>query len=110
MNNSQLFLLVYASSAVKLCSRPDLLRLLEKAHRNNTRDGITGLLLYKDGNFMQALEGPEETVLRTFARISRDPRHHGVMTLLDGPLTERQFPSWSMGFRNLEDAKVRAIT
>jgi hypothetical protein len=104
-----LHFLVYVSSAVTPFSTPDLVALLEKAHAVNTALGVTGMLLYKDGNVMQVLEGNREVVHSLYAKIHRDPRHRGLLTLLEGPLTERQFPEWSMGFRNLTAADGAAI-
>jgi Sensors of blue-light using FAD len=96
-----MFSLVYVSSVVKPFSPTELAELLAVCHRNNAALGVTGLLLYKDGNVMQALEGDEADVLELHARIGRDPRHHHLLTLLQGPVNERQFPDWSMGFRDL---------
>ena len=62
------------------------------------------MLLYKDGNFMQALEGDEDVVRGLHARIALDQRHRGLITLLEGSVPERQFPDWSMGFRDLDKA------
>jgi hypothetical protein len=59
------------------------------------------MLLYKDGNVMQVLEGEEAAVRTMYARISRDPRHRGLLAILQGPVNERQFPDWSMGFKDL---------
>jgi hypothetical protein len=96
-----MFSLVYVSSAVTPFTPAQLADLLSTCHRNNASRGITGMLLYKDGNVMQALEGDETAVLELHARIGRDPRHHGLITLLQGPVEQRQFPDWSMGFRDL---------
>jgi hypothetical protein len=41
-----------------------------------------------------------------YAKIRRDPRHRGLLTLLQGPLAERQFPDWSMGFNDLNTAEA----
>jgi len=46
--------LVYTSSSIKPFSIDELLLLPDKARRNNSKLGITGMLLYKDGDFMQA--------------------------------------------------------
>jgi hypothetical protein len=70
---------------------------------------ITGMLLYKDGNFMQALEGEKETGRTLYAKIGRDSRHRGLLTLLPGPLVARQFPDWLMGFRDLNAADVLSM-
>ena len=100
--------LIYASSATKPFSEKDLLALLEISRRNNEPAGITGLLLYHDGNFMQVLEGEEPVVTATHARISKDPRHYGLLTLLQEPIEKRAFGDWSMGFRNLNSDEVRS--
>jgi hypothetical protein len=97
--------LVYISSAVQLFTPQDLLDLLEKSRENNGRLGVTGMLLYKGGNFMQALEGPAQVVRDLYATIARDPRHRGALKLLDYSASQRQFANWSMGFTNLDGVK-----
>ena len=99
-----LFSLVYVSSAVDLFSTADLVALLETSRR-----GVTGMLLYKAGNFMQALEGEESTVRAVHERIEHDPRHRGLITLLEQRSDARQFGGWSMGFRNLADPVLRDL-
>ncbi len=106
---STLFSLIYVSSAVELFSATDLAALLACCRRNNTAAGVTGMLLYKKGNFMQALEGEEETVRQLHAKIQRDPRHRGLITLSEHAIPERQFADWSMGFRNLTDPALRSL-
>jgi hypothetical protein len=100
----QLYFLVYVSSVVTPFSADELSALLAISHRNNTAMGITGMLLYKDGNVMQVLEGEEGAVRKLYATIADDSRHRGLLTLTQGPLAERQFPDWSMGFRDLTAA------
>lgn len=95
--------LVYASSATHLFSPDDLVDILRASRRNNAEAGVTGALLYSDGNFMQVLEGPEGPVTETYDRIAKDPRHRGVLPLLRQAVDERQFPEWTMGFRSLDD-------
>jgi Sensors of blue-light using FAD len=90
--------LVYASSAVKLMTASALDELLETSRENNKRLDITGMLLYKDGNFMQALEGPDENVLALYARIERDARHTGSIKMLQRQIEEREFGKWAMAF------------
>lgn len=93
--------LMYVSSAVSPFSNEDLLELLEKARTKNDRLGITGMLLYKNADFMQALEGEEEQVLALADTISKDRRHTDVRVLLKAPAKNRESPDWTMGFRNL---------
>ena len=97
----KVFFHVYASSAVQPFEPAELRELLAQSRRNNAALGVSGMLLYKDGNFLQLLEGREAVVRELAARIARDPRHHQVTTLLEGFENEYQFPDWSMGFRDL---------
>ena len=95
-----LITLVYISSAVTLFSDDDLAALLATSRSNNTRKDITGMLAYRDGNFMQVLEGEEEPVLALEGIIGQDPRHTGMQRLIKSAIPERAFGSWSMGFKN----------
>jgi hypothetical protein len=104
-----MFHLVYVSSAVKPFSKTELVELLKEARENNERLDVTGMLLYRDGNFMQVLEGEEPVVRDLYAKIERDPRHEGSIILLEETLKRRQFGEWSMGFRDLNDKDVHAL-
>jgi hypothetical protein len=96
-----MYSLTYVSSASTRFSREALKRLLDQCAFANKAVGVTGMLLYQDGNFMQVLEGHEHSVRGLYAKIERDPRHMGLITLLQGEIEERQFPTWSMGFREI---------
>lgn len=104
-----MFYQVYVSAAVRLFSRADLIALLEKSRVKNRTLGLTGMLLYKDGNFMQVLEGEQGEVQRMIATIEADPRHHHVLHLLRGDTEQRTFPNWSMGFRDLNAPDVHDL-
>ena len=101
--------LIYVSSGTQLFSEADLLALLERSRRNNEPVGITGMLLYHDGNFIQALEGEGQAVVATHARIAKDPRHNRLITLCKTPIEQRTFGDWSMGFRNLDSPELRSV-
>lgn len=101
LENPDLYSIVYVSSSVRMFAEDDLKLLLTKARAKNTSLGISGMLLYKDGNFIQALEGPRHHVLEVETTITADPRHRDVMVLLRGPAAARSFADWSMGFRNI---------
>ena len=103
-----MYFLVYASTATKLFSPGELLALLEGSRERNHKRGVTGMLLYKDGSFMQVIEGEKPVVEALFKKLSRDSRHHGILTLLKGHETERMFPDHSMGFRDLNSPEVHA--
>ena len=96
--------MTYVSSATELFSPDELTELLRHSRAANERAGISGMLLYKEGNFMQTVEGPAEAVRNLTERLERDPRHHGMLVLLEGEREEREFDGWSMGFRDLTAA------
>ena len=91
-----MFHIVYASSTLQPFTKPELQALLEQARQKNAKLGLTGMLLYKDGNFMQVLEGEKEAVTKLAAIIERDPRHKRVLILLRGTSEERLFPNCTM--------------
>lgn len=102
-----MFRLLYVSSAVKPFSKSELAELLVTSRENNGKQGITGLLLYKDGDFLQVLEGDETRVRALYEKISQDPRHTASSILFDEEVAEQLFAEWSMGFRDLGDSEVR---
>ena len=93
-----IFSLVYASAATRDMSPEELATILETARRNNREAGVTGMLLYHEGSFLQALEGEREVVESIYERIEEDPRHTDAMILFRGVVEERSFERWSMGF------------
>lgn len=101
--------LIYVSSAVKAMSEAELIDILKKAREKNTRLNITGMLLFKDGNFLQVLEGDEAEVTKLYETIALDPRHQGQSIIDKGKITRRQFGDWSMGFRNLNEDAVKLL-
>lgn len=59
-HSGDLISLVYLSEAVGHFSHLDLAELLAKSRANNSTLGITGMLLFKEGKFLQALEGKRD--------------------------------------------------
>jgi len=90
--------IAYVSAASWNLLDEQLDRIVAEARRRNTLNGITGVLLYCDGNFMQYLEGEEDAVMETFARIRASESHYQISELMNQPILEREFTDWSMGF------------
>jgi hypothetical protein len=101
--------LVYTSASTHLMTEAELDALLMKSRERNSQLGLTGMLLYYDGAFIQVLEGPEENVRMLYTRIGQDPRHHRVIRLLEEYIPERNFPDWSMGYHRLKRADLEQI-
>lgn len=93
---------VYSSIAVVPFDQPALQLLLHRARAHNQIVGITGLLLYRNRHFVQALQGPEAEVQALYEHICRDPRHHTVTTLIEEHVEELAFPYWAMGYLPVE--------
>jgi hypothetical protein len=70
--------LVYVSTATRPMRDEDLVELLAEARKHNEENDITGMLLHKDGRFLQLLEGHEENVQAAFDVIKQDERHYRV--------------------------------
>ncbi|NJO38997.1 MAG: BLUF domain-containing protein [Rhizobiales bacterium] len=95
---------VYASAASKSLTTADLDKMLTAARARNEQAGITGILLYHDGSFLQVLEGEEEVVSEIYERIVQDPRHCALNLVFRGAIEARNFGAWSMGFYRPKDA------
>ncbi len=106
-----MYFILYVSTAGNRMSEQELVDILKVSLRNNEARGVTGMLLYKEGerfgigSFMQLLEGDQAVVTEIYDRIVEDKRHHTIVPLESGDIEARSFPDWSMGFRtvNAED-------
>lgn len=97
-----IFQLVYQSTASWLLSPAELLAILDRSRANNARRQISGMLLYHEGHFLQLLEGDEAQVRERYEVIAADERHKWVSLVMTGPNGTRDFPDWTMGFRDLD--------
>ena len=70
--------------------------VLMDARRANLRDGITGALICRGDIYLQWLEGPEDKVRNTLARIERDDRHLEVTLHVAEAMSDRMFGEWAM--------------
>ena len=90
-------------------TRGDLVGLLQQSRAHNVATRLTGLLLHRDGTFVQLLEGRRARVESLYDAIRRDPRHHDVTTVATRDQLDRQFPDWSMAFTDLDDEPVDVV-
>lgn len=77
-------------------TQDDFWHVLHGARRRNVEEGITGVLLYAEGYFLQYLEGPRVGLQRVYAFIKAHPLHYGIIDLLREPIQTREFAEWSM--------------
>ena len=62
--------LMYASRAAAAVNHDELLAILRKSKVNNPRHGVTGVLCYSGGIFLQVLEGGRSAVNHLYNRIA----------------------------------------
>ena len=93
-----LYRLIYTSSAVGVLRADELDRILLRAKASNAAAGITGLLLFHEGSYLQAIEGSPAGVLSLMERIRRDRRHAGLTPLESSPCQTRAFPGSPMAY------------
>ena len=92
--------LLYVSRAVN--TSPDAIEsILTQSRQHNPVTGITGILCYGGGIFLQAIEGGRQQVSDLFGHIQRDERHKDVALLHYEEIFERRFGGWTMGQVNL---------
>ena len=92
--------LLYASRAVNPATA-SIEEILAQSRQGNPGQGITGILCYGGGIFLQAIEGGRNAVNALYSHIQRDPRHNDVVLLLYEEIRERRFSGWTMGQVNM---------
>lgn len=90
--------IIYISEATANLSDSALFTLQQQARAEHQRAQLTGLLLYREGRFLQILEGPEAPLREFFNRVAVDPRHGKLEMLADGPKARPDFEHWYMSF------------
>ena len=113
MPSGALHRIVYMSTAVGVLRAEELDRIYLRAKSGNARAGITGLLLFYEGAFLQMLEGPPAGVMSVAERIRKDRRHSGMITLEARAIEERAFADSPMHFvaaRNLSSGEKQAFS
>lgn len=107
---TDLVCLVYTSRLnTDRCDEEEIQTILEHSVNNNRKLGISGMLLYSDGAFLQALEGPKDAVKKTFERIKVDRRHDSINKLAVEAIEQRRFPDRAMGFASLSRSELAQI-
>lgn len=76
------YAICYVSTAVESINTEEIQKLLKKAEENNNKNGLKGMLLYSEGNFLEVIEGEKSYVLELFNDIKNDPRHTNIIQIL----------------------------
>ncbi|GER58254.1 hypothetical protein ULMA_03620 [Patiriisocius marinus] len=101
--------IIYTSHATNEYNKRDLLDLLHESRGYNSIDNISGVLMYRDGYFLQIIEGEDSLVDDLVKRIANDTRHDDIKIINDALVEQRLFPGWSMGCADFEDPTLSLI-
>lgn len=93
-----IFHLVYISQAADDLSYTDIRNILDVSRVHNTQAGITGVLILREGYFLQVLEGDEASIKDLVSRIEKDRRNSSLKVLIQDRGEQRIFAEWSMAF------------
>lgn len=88
--------LAYKSTATATPSATDLDVLVTRARARNRSLGITGMLLFEDGHFLQTLEGSPDSLETLWSSIKHDGRHNHIEVLSKHLMTARLFSDWEL--------------
>jgi hypothetical protein len=101
--------LLYVSRAVSKDSAQVIESILESSRSHNLGNGITGVLCYGGGVFLQAIEGGRTAVNGLYNHIVADKRHTDVVLLHYEEIAERRFGGWTMGQVNLSKLNTSIV-
>ena len=97
----------YRSEATIAPSPVDLERLVARSKARNRKLGITGMLLYDGGRYLQTLEGPPEALDQIWSSIQRDKRHAAIEVLSQHIVPARLFSGWDMQLYSRSEDRSR---
>lgn len=95
--------LVYLSRRNAAYPLSEYVGIAEKSQKNNHQHGITGLLCFNKGVFLQVIEGEALEINSLYAKILSDMRHSELCLVHYDMIQERRFSQWGMQFVNLSD-------
>lgn len=101
-HDDELYRMVYTSARKANCDDDDIQSILEAAQKNNSKLGVTGILVHTNDRFIQVLEGELMNIMMLYRKISKDPRHAGARIRFCEPVKERHFANWHMAYKNME--------
>lgn len=101
--------IIYTSQASEKFNKRNLLDLLHEARAFNTMDNISGVLMHREGCFLQVIEGESEAVDDLFSRLLNDSRHKDLNMIFDATVDKRLFSNWAMGCADFDEPELSLI-
>lgn len=88
--------IIYTSIASEDLPSGEIFKIVEKSASNNHENGLSGFLIFHQGQFLQILEGEEAAVEKLMDTLAHDSRHHSIHVVNQRHIPERSFPDWKM--------------
>jgi len=101
--------IIYTSQASEQFNKRNLLDLLHTSRGYNTIDNITGVLMHRDGYFLQIIEGEQDVIEDLFQRLNNDTRHENIKMILDRSIESRLFSNWAMGCADFDEPELSML-
>jgi hypothetical protein len=101
--------LLYVSRALDPNASAATDSILAVAREHNMANGITGILCYGGGIYLQAIEGGRNQVNNLYGQIVSDKRHTDVVLLNYEEIAERRFGGWTMGQVNMSKINTNIL-
>lgn len=101
--------LVYASAESMQMTPDKLQEILKVSREKNAKIGITGILLYSKGSFLQVLEGKENRINSLYKKILQDKRHEKIVKIATFQSNEKIFSDWSMGYAEISEEELASV-
>lgn len=83
----------------------DIQDIVRVAKVKNLQLGITGVLFFHNGKFIQVIEGEEKNIRSLLNIINKDKRHQNLVYLVDTVVQSRGFQDWNMDSFNLSEVE-----
>lgn len=93
-----LYHLTYRSIAIPEITLEQIEDILKTARNFNSKNDVSGCLVFSKGYFIQLLEGSKDTIKELMDSIDMDKRHTNIDILSEGETGERVFETWHMAY------------
>ncbi len=105
----KIFQTLYVSRANKENDSNSVDSIVSAARDYNSKNNITGILLFRAVVFLQLLEGEKSKVEPLLKKIEKDPRHSNVIRIFEIEENPRIFSDWAMGYHQVSDLDVKMV-
>ena len=90
--------MIYVSTIANTTDSGAVQKILATARKNNEKHDLTGLLVFDNKYYLQAIEGGRTAVNLLLGKLFSDDRHSDMLVLGMEQVHQRAFPNWSMEF------------